>query len=75
MTMGEANWILWGLALQAGLCPTDRTVLAPMRDGSKFIFQRCGRCHRDWYLDPDTGWCCGWWLTRAGWTSNKAPGY
>lgn len=80
MRLGEANWILWGLALQAGLCPTDRCMLAyAPRTGyasvKGLIMQHCDRCHRDWYLDPETGRCCGWWLTSKGWTWKKAPGY
>jgi len=69
MRLGEANWILWGLALQVGLCPLDRAPLA-VKDVSRIwgtVNQYCDRCYREWYLDPDSGQCCGWWLTPAGW--------
>jgi len=78
MRRGEADWILWGLDLQTGLCPLDRAALdfwpRPLRRKGMSMFH-CQRCHRDWYLDHGTGRCCGWWLTSKGWTWRKAPGY
>jgi len=68
MTLGEANWILWGLALQVGLCPLHRlplTVTAVESTGN--VCQYCDRCYREWYLNPHTGLCAGWRLTSAGW--------
>ena len=78
MRLGEANWILWGLALQAGLCPNDRVPLNFWRghlNSGGLDFYRCDRCHRDWYIDAETGRCAGWWATDKGWTWQKAPGY
>lgn len=70
MTLGEANWILWGLALQVGLCPLDRSVLVQSTfsySNAEPSVQHCLRCHRDWYLWPRSGRCAGWWLTPDGW--------
>jgi hypothetical protein len=48
MRPGEANWILWGLALQAGLCPTCRVVsLTVMTSIKNIVMLGCPRCHRD----------------------------
>jgi hypothetical protein len=64
MTLGEANWILWGLSLQVGLCPLDRCLLTyAAHEGQWFTVQHCGKCHRDWYLNTRTVRCVGWWLT------------
>ncbi len=69
MTLGEANWILWGLALQVGLCPTDRKPLTLMvnPESNGHEVHHCWHCYRNWFLDPDTGKCVGWLLTPSGW--------
>lgn len=75
MTAREADWILWGLALQAGLCPRDRIpvdVTVPF-DRWGWVTWHCWRCHRDWFLDPQSGQCAGWWLTPAGWGVTRRP--
>jgi len=67
MTLGEANWILWGGALQVGLCPLDLfTLTYAAHEGRGLTAQHCGRCHRDWYLSNRTGRCVGWLLTPEG---------
>lgn len=69
MRRGEADWILWGLALQVGLCPLDRSqidVTVPFDQWGAVRFH-CWRCHRDWFLDVQSGQCAGWHLTPAGW--------
>jgi len=68
MTLGEANWILWGLALQVGLCPNCRVALPMLRTYIKntVMYGGCPRCNRDWYLDYTTGRCVGWWARGLG---------
>lgn len=68
MTLGEANWILWGLTLQVGLCPTCRVPLTMVHTAIKNVvmFEWCHRCNREWYLDYKTGLCAGWWARGVG---------